>query len=818
MVTTKKLALIFVLAALAHAWVLPLGFRGDDFGLLSSPFVVGNEGLTLQWLAQLLPVSAFAYRVVAVFLWAGLSVLIARTTAHLAGPELGPNAGLLTGLLVALSAGASGTLTTVIGMGTLLAAFFMLLGFELLQSAHTFEARRTPRRALGAAFILLGALSHPIALLLPLIMVGLLVFPFRQRELTRTEARPAIAILFVLFIAGVVLQMTFDTAGRGVQTPAELIGPGALPKSVLLQVGLQAFAPWSRAQVFADLGPMLGAWLTHAQIFIAFGAVLVLGFFLLRGTRRAILVTILLGALFSAAACILPAGAILDFPNDVAPTRPETLLPLLVLAGGLGLIGAAAIGRFRETKAVVLPVLLGVLMLASTIDSTVHVARTEARAGVWRGENIAQIKDTVRSAIEEGPGGKNTLTLVLAPPLNVGGIAGFGHDLGLALAPPFQNSEIEVISSSDEAHLLSLLNSHRRADPSFSRKAIQLLQPSTRMSNEEMIEIVLGASSPIPVSLYPLPKYQTTTPLRLGWQAPLAAGESPVGLAPDPASISELPSATEPAPPTPKPTAAWRFTPAVPAHALSAVSITIPPEGLRGALRLHLSNSLEPSPRIYPIHFAPRSTGSVDIQHIVNLKLSLLDHLAAPLRFLSWEPAEGVPPSAPNLAPTLLEWQHSPSLLEPGTDFVLDLSENAQPPKLHITLPATTITPEFCDLEMRLFIPRLILEAKPGELNSGSSSIEVTARARPSSPGKGELFATPTMLGPTDATGAPKPSLVAPFATYLNKGLRQALIREDAATGLLHMRVHLRGLSGMDLGTTPWQSAHFTTKSKEPVK
>ncbi|MFT6364037.1 MAG: hypothetical protein ACJAZ8_002460, partial [Planctomycetota bacterium] len=74
MVTTKKLALIFVLAALAHAWVLPLGFRGDDFGLLSSPFVVGNEGLTLQWLAQLLPVSAFAYRVVAVFLWAGLSV------------------------------------------------------------------------------------------------------------------------------------------------------------------------------------------------------------------------------------------------------------------------------------------------------------------------------------------------------------------------------------------------------------------------------------------------------------------------------------------------------------------------------------------------------------------------------------------------------------------------------------------------------------------------------------------------------------------------------------------------------------------------
>ena len=816
MVTTKKLALIFVLAALAHAWVLPLGFRGDDFVLLVNSYLAGQEGLALQWLMQSLPVSAFAFRVVAVLLWAGLSVLIARTTAHLAGPKLGANTGLLTGLLVALSAGASGTLTTVVGLGTLLAAFFMLLGFELLQSAHTFEARRTPRRALGAAFILLGALSHPIALLLPLIMVGLLVFPFRQRELTRTEARPAIAILFVLFIAGVVLQMTVDTAGQGVQTPEELMAPGALPKSVILQVGMQPFAPWSRAQVFNDLAPVLGALLTHTQIFNVFGAVLVAGFFLLRGTRRAILVTMLLGVLFSAAASILPASAIMNFPEDVAPTRPETLLPLLVLAGGLGLIGAAAYERLRESKAKFLPVLLSGLMLASTIDSTVHVARTEARADHWRGVSIAEIQDTVRSAIEKGPGGKNTLTLVLSPPLNVGGIAGLGRDLSLALAPPFQNSKIEILASYEEEHLFHLLNHQRSTDPGFARKAIQLMQPSTRPSDEDVIRGALGSPKPAPLS--PLPRYQSSTPLRLGWQAPLTAGDSPVGLTAEPASISELSSAGEPSPSGQEPTAAWRFTPAVPAHALSAVSITVPAEGLRGVLRLHLFNSREPGLREYPIHFAPRSPGSAAVQHVVDLKLSLLDHLASPMRFLSWEPAEGTSHDASNLAPTLIDWRHSPSLLEPGTDFALDLSEDALPPKLHITLPASTVTPEFCDLEIRLFIPRLVLEAKAGELNAGSSSIEVSARARPASPGRGELFATPSLLGPADATGAPKPSLVAPYHTYLNKGLRQALIREEAATGLLHMRVHLRGPSGMDLGTTPWQSAHFTTKSKEPKK
>ncbi|MDG2144409.1 MAG: hypothetical protein P8N31_12715, partial [Planctomycetota bacterium] len=117
MVTTKKLALIFVLAALAHSWVLPLGFRGGDFSLLSNSDIAGREGLTLQWLIKSLPVSAPAFRVLAVLLWAGVSILIARTTAHLAGPKLGANAGLLAGLIVALSAGASGTLTTLVGLG-----------------------------------------------------------------------------------------------------------------------------------------------------------------------------------------------------------------------------------------------------------------------------------------------------------------------------------------------------------------------------------------------------------------------------------------------------------------------------------------------------------------------------------------------------------------------------------------------------------------------------------------------------------------------------------------------------------------------------
>ena len=170
-----------------------------------------------------------------------------------------------------------------------------------------------------------------------------------------------------------------------------------------------------------------------------------------------------------------------------------------------------------------------------------------------------------------------------------------------------------------------------------------------------------------------------------------------------------------------------------------------------------------------------------------------------------------------NLAPTLIEWAHSPSLLEPGLDFVLDLSENAVPPKLHITLPSSVSTPEFCDLEMRLFIPRIILESGRVDPSSASLSIDVSARARPISIGEGELSATPMSLGPADESGAPQSALVAPFGTYLNRGLRQALIREGAATGPLHMRVHLRGQNGMDLGSTPWQSGNFSTKSKEPT-
>ena len=805
MVTTKKLALIFVLAALAHSWVLPLGFRGGDFSLLSNSDIAGREGLTLQWLIKSLPVSAPAFRVLAVLLWAGVSILIARTTAHLAGPKLGANAGLLAGLIVALSAGASGTLTTVVGLGALLAVFFMLFGFELFQAAHTYESRRTLRRLLGAVCILFGALSHPIALLLPLIMAGLLVFPYRQRELTRNEASPAIVILIVLFIAGLTLQQTLDTAGHGVQTPVELMAPDKdLPRLALLHVGMQAFAPWSRAQVFEDLAPVLGTVLTYGQVCSVMAAVLIAGFFLLRGTRRAILVTVLLGALFSATARILPAGAIGIFPESVAPTRPETLLPLLVMSGSFGLVGAAAFDRLSESKAKYLPVLLSVLLLVSTIDSAVHVARTEARADQWRNESIADIQSNVRSAIEQGLGGKNTLTLALSPPLNVGGIAGLGRDLSLALAPPFQKSKIEIISSCEEQDLLNLLNARRSADPGFARKAIQLMQPITMTSVEDEV-------------LHPLlPRYRTSTPLRLGWQAPLSAGSSTDGLVASPAPLAELPRADPLV--SSRSTKAWRFTPAVPAHGLSAISFAIPEGGLRGMLQVHLASTSESAPREYPIHFDARSPAAPVTSHVVNLGLDLMDHLAAPLQYVSWVPSEATKSNSAPLAPTLVDWKHSPSLLEPGSDFVLDLSENCKAPRFHISLPTLAAVPEYCDLEMRLFIPRLLQDAKAGRSDGASTALEVSARARPNSRGPGELFATPTLLGPTDSTGAPRAALLKPFNTYLATGLRQALIREGASTGLMHMRVHLRGKSGMDLGTTPWQSAHFTTKSKEPKK
>ena len=823
MIPARQLALLFLLALLAHLWILPLGFRGQDFVLLTSADELTQKGLAIQLLYDYLPRSPLAFRVLGLVLWATLSVLLAKTVCRLAGPSLGPNAGRIAGLLFALSCGASDALTSVNGVGPLLTLCLLLVGFELLQAAPSWESGRAKFRLGAAVWIGASFLCHPVSLFLPVFLSGLLFFPFRESETTRMESRPSIGILLGLSLVGVLAQQLFRVAGVAAGATAELAvtHPGTLLDQLLFV--FQPLAPWSRADAYQGVSPLLQVAFSPTTILGLVGLVFLGGFFLLRGVRRAILVTFLMALLFAFLAQLGAAGSIFQSPNDVTPTQLEALPSLLVSVGCLGLILSASIRSLQRSKFRLLPQVLTSFLVVLAIDSSVHIARCEDLADTWRRGNLEQIQASASNAIEFGPGGQNTITCILAPAQTLGGIPGFGPLPGLAFAPPFQAFRLEVLSAPTEEQLLNQLNELEQRNPRFARNAVQLLvqrdAPTLKPPGQAEATTMLEQAGSLARSAS-LPRYELFSPLRLGWQAPPSAGDNPVGTTGEPIALVNLPvDRAQPSPrgdntlPVPRPVAAWLFKPGLPAHALGAIQITIPPTGLEGTLSIP-KVSESGLARRYPIYFPPRTPMGSTVLHTINLDLGLLEKFGEPLRYLSWLSTD--PASAtPDLKPTLVKWQHAPSILEPGPNFVLDLSPGAAPPQLHITLPATAATPEFCDLELRFLLPAQDDSSEPPV---PAGYLAATARGKPQSPGPGELFFTPRTLSATLPSGEPNPNLQVPFQTYLATGLRHSLQKRAATTGPLEMRVHLRGPQGMALGTTPWQSARYTTSSKVPNK
>lgn len=788
-VPRRLAAVVFAAAVISHLWVLDLGFQLDDYRLLADPLglfravpaafeepvAAGLDAFMLRWPAWLYwgalsrfagdPLSPVPFHFVALLLHGATSALLAVIVGRLLSGAIGRHAGLLAGLGFAFSAGGIQVVSWTSANPDLLVCFFGLWGLRCFLKAR--DPRRDERSMRG--LLVVGFLSIWIALLsktpaLAIVPAGAFVLWTDMRTPRRPWRRDLLLLLLatLLTFACRWLYLGSLRLRYGSREAPSLWEAPAYVWRGLGNVG-QGLFPWNRSPLFDGDGPFLGEWVLEGLgIGAPLLAALASGAVLFWAGSRCPRSRPALSAAFFALLVLAMPGAVLYEGSPTNVHSRTTYLPLLAAFGGLGIALSHLLHSTRTRAFGRAAVVAWALLL---LDSSSHVANTEALAAREREQRIELVRAAHREQSRVDPE-RGVTVLAVVPQAGYGGIPGHGVLLRWVIQPPFwsppagaEDTPLRLEVFTDEAHLARNLY-----DLELGGSAVQAIGPSRSVEAEA--GVALRAEL--------LPRAWTS----------LRAGLTEEELASLTWSLEAGDGARE----------VWHVDPPLPPHSMEALRLRMPPGG-PAAARVLLRQGRATT--LLRMRF-PRS--AEDRVTVVKPPTALRSYLGAPIDAIEFQVQEG---GAPLVAAPEPLWRGPRLVLhEPADMAEVQLIVHGGPPSFTFSAPAPEALAPYARFEM-VFLPTttpmaLFSDVRTDALDSRDEGL----RFLPS-----HLHA--------DIDRVPRSTDPAPAWSALMSEAEAALWAAGQREGYFEWRISTLHPGGEVAAQSPWRGALFTVPPAE---